>query len=41
MKKIKRITAAVLAAMLLALSLFSAYAEPADQNGDLFRKFGG
>ena len=28
MKKTKRITAAVLAAMLLALSLFSAYAEP-------------
>lgn len=31
MKKIKRITAAVLAAMLLALSLFSAYAEPQTQ----------
>ena len=28
MRKTKRITAAVLAAMLLALSLFSAYAEP-------------
>lgn len=31
MKKTKRITAAVLAAMLLALSLFSAYAEPQTQ----------
>lgn len=31
MRKTKRITAAVLAAVLLALSLFSAYAEPQTQ----------